>query len=82
MQYTVSNPLNQRQVGYAHGFVRIVEGPLYVYIAKGSFGVYIEQRNITIDGSSTYDPDFFGEKGGDACFLSWERGCIVHFFIK
>lgn len=63
VQYTISNPKNQREIGYDYGFLKIVEGPLYVYIVKGSAGVYIEKRIITIDGSETYDPDFFATKG-------------------
>ena len=63
MQYTISTPVNPHQAGYAYGFLKVVPGPLYVYIAKGSDAVYTENSIITIDGRETYDPDYFGGKG-------------------
>lgn len=51
------------QAGHAIGFLEIEPGPLYVYIANGYDAVYTENSIITIDGSDTFDPDFFAEKG-------------------
>lgn len=51
------------QAGHAFGFLEIEPGPLYVYIANGYDAVYTENSIITMDGSDTFDPDFFAEKG-------------------
>ncbi|XP_078384727.1 sperm receptor for egg jelly-like [Oculina patagonica] len=63
VQYTISTPENPYQVGYDYGFMKIIPGPLYVYITKGSTAVYIEKRPMVVDGSETYDPDYFEAKG-------------------
>lgn len=34
-----------------------------MYINEGSSAVYIEKRNMTLNGSATYDPDFFSQPG-------------------
>ena len=34
-----------------------------MYINQGSSAVYIEKRNMTLNGSATYDPDFFSQPG-------------------
>lgn len=62
VQYTVTTPKNP-QIGYAYGFLKIIPGPLYVYINQGSSAVYVEKRNMTLNGSATYDPDFFSQPG-------------------
>ncbi|KAJ7336026.1 hypothetical protein OS493_013400 [Desmophyllum pertusum] len=61
--YRVGNPANPRQVGFDYGFLKIIPGPLYVYISKGSKAVYVEKSNIIMDGLETYDPDVFAQKG-------------------
>ena len=63
VQYTVTTPENNHQIGYAYGFLKIIPGPLYVYINQGSSAVYVEKRNMTLNGSATYDPDFFSQPG-------------------
>lgn len=63
VQYTVTTATNDQQIGYDYGFLKITPGPLYVYIDKGSIAVYVEKRNMTLDGSATYDPDFFAQPG-------------------
>ena len=63
VQYTISTPENPHQVGYDYGFIEIIPGPLYVYIEKGYSTVYIEKSDMVVDGSGTYDPDFFAQKG-------------------
>ena len=63
VQYTVTTANNDQQIGYDYGFLKITPGPLYVYIDKGSSAVYVEKRNMTLDGSATYDPDFFAQPG-------------------
>lgn len=63
VQYTVTTSDNAQQIGYDYGFLKITPGPLYVYINQGSSAVYIEKRNMTLNGSATYDPDFFSQPG-------------------
>ena len=50
-------------MSHDYGFMKITPGPLYVYITQGSSGVYIEKREMVVDGSESYDPDFFAQKG-------------------
>jgi len=63
VQYTVTTSGNNQQIGYDYGFLKIIPGPLYVYIDQGSTAVYIEKRNMTLNASASYDPDFFSEPG-------------------
>ncbi|RMX58703.1 hypothetical protein pdam_00009502 [Pocillopora damicornis] len=63
VQLSVNTPMSPYQAGHAIGFLEIEPGPLYVYIANGYDAVYTENTIITLDGSDTYDPDFFAEKG-------------------
>ena len=63
VQFTAMSPDNPRQIGYDYGFLEIVEGPLYAYISQGSYAVYIEKRSMTLDGSESYDPDFYETPG-------------------
>ena len=63
VQYTVNTSENSHQIGYDYGFLKITPGPLFVYINKGSSAVYVEKRNMTLDGSATYDPDYFSQPG-------------------
>ena len=63
VQLSVNTPMSPYQAGHAIGFLEIEPGPLYVYIANGCDAVYTENTIITMDGSDTYDPDFFAEKG-------------------
>ena len=63
LQFTAKSSDNPRQIGYDYGFLEIVEGPLYAYISQGSYAVYIENRSMTLDGSDSYDPDFYETSG-------------------
>ena len=63
MQLAVNTPMSPYQAGHAIGFLEIKPGPLYVYIAKGYDAIYTENTIMTVDGSDTYDPDFFAAKG-------------------
>ena len=63
VQYTVNTSENDQQIGYDYGFLKITPGPLFVYIDQGSTAVYVEKRNMTLNASATYDPDFFSQPG-------------------
>ena len=71
--YRVGNPANPRQVGFDYGFLKIIPGPLYVYISKGSKAVYVEKSNIIMDGLETYDPDVFAQKGKSRLLLQFNN---------
>ena len=65
LQLTVTTPENNNSIGYDYGFLEIIPGPLHVYIDGGSNRVVTEKTIMTLDGSGTYDSDWFAEPGKD-----------------